>query len=108
MSSRFSIRNIKTFSITDTDPEKEKEIKAKAEQKKREKEQRRIDEINLLNRKIIEYENIIKELEKKEKQEKKEKEDKEFWDGLDAKIEKLYPGGKLQKKKKTKTKKGVK
>ena len=105
MSSRFSIRNIKTFSITDTDPEKEKEIKAKAEQKKREKEQRRIDEINLLNRKIIEYENRIKELEKKEKE---EKEDKEFWDGLAAKIEKLNSGGKLQKKKKTKTKKGVK
>lgn len=87
MSSRFSIRNIKTFSITDTDPEKEKEIKAKAEQKKREK---------------------------KEKKEKEDKEDKEFWDGLAAKIEKMYPGGKLQKKKqlklpkKTKTKKRVK
>ena len=126
MPRKFSItdRDKKSFSITDTDPEVFKEITAKAEQKKKEKEkkeQKRIDDINLLKRKIIEYQNRIDQLEieerkKKEEAKKAEKAEKELeeykihlnknysFKNLDNEIKKIFKtnGGKLQKKKQLK------
>jgi hypothetical protein len=87
----------RTFSITDTNPEKE---------------QRRIDEINLLKKKIFEYQKRINQLEKEEKRKKEIEEYRKHletfeFENLDAEIKKIFDspsrsGGKLQKKKQLK------